>query len=443
MRNGFPRPKGTSYGAKSARILFIPLSFSDRPFLKVPQNSIRTMSDLELARKAMTAVEDGFKELSAGRFEVKVEMLPESEWWVFDSPDPIKGGWGINNFPEVVKLVEERKPNFPFNDYDAYMFLTSNSSGSSSAQANFGQALKNAKAGVANLALMAGDLVSHNTFIHEFGHALFSFEDLYLFNVATQSVDEFSTPDRWDLMAGNQLILLNWNRLLMGWLNDNEIRCVKDQTKSVHYVAPFSNDPAPKLVLINLDDGVTLAAEARNFGSETRLLVYLIDTNIPHGQGPIRTFNTLLAKGKTRSAYGWDISVLDNDAKGVLFEVTKTDINKYVAPEKPKQGSGVRQPDNPIKLTGGEITRKGATRAEIKWNPSNYESYRIYVTATDNFQKVYFESGFRDTSVSPLTVDLTGLTCEIDLRVVSMFFTGKQGQGQSLVEELILKRSQC
>ena len=445
MRNGFPRPKGAIYEAKSAKVLFIPMSFSDYPFLKTSQNALRPLSDLDLATKAMKAVEEGFKELSAGRFQVKVDMLPESAWWRFNSTNPIVGGWGVNNFPKIVKLVEEEKSQFLFNDYDAYMFLTSHSSGSSSAQANFSQSLKNSKSGVANLALMSGDLVSHNTFIHEFGHALFAFEDLYLFSTAGQPPlrEDLSTPDSWDLMAGNQLQLLNWNRFLMGWLQDSEVRCIKDQKSTTHFLIPFSNDPGAKLTLINLADGVTLAAEARDFGDEKRLLVYFIDTNIPHGQGPIKTFNTLLAKGKTRSIYGWDITVIDNDSKGVLFEVAKTDIDKYVAPEKPKQGPSIGQPDHPISLTGGDITRKGPTKAEIRWNPSNYQSYRIYVTATDNFQKVYFESNFKDSTANPLVVELSGLTCDVDLRVMSMFFTGKQGQGESRVEEITLKRTSC
>ncbi|MEY3318095.1 MAG: hypothetical protein RL540_467, partial [Actinomycetota bacterium] len=77
------------------------------------------------------------------------------------------------------------------------------------------------------------------------------------------------------------------------------------------------------------------------------------------------------------------------------------------------------------------------------WNPSNYQSYRIYVTATDNFQKVYFESNLKDSTANPLVVELTGLTCDVDLRVMSMFFTGKQGQGESRVEEITLKRTSC
>jgi hypothetical protein len=241
----------------------------------------------------------------------------------------------------------------------------------------------------------------------------------------------------------SKLALLNWNRFLMGWLKEGEVRCIVDQTSSVHYLTPFSNNQEPKLLLINLADGVTLAAEARDLGNEKKLLVYIIDTYVSHGKGPVMTSNRPLTKGETQSVYGWDITVIDNNSEGVLVEVTKTDFNKYVVPEKPKQTAGTQQPENPIQLTGGEITRKGTTKAEIKWNPSNYESFRIFVTAMDNSQKVYFETGFKDSNVNPLSVELTGLTCEIDLRVVSMFFTGKQGQGQSKIEEKIINRSQC
>jgi hypothetical protein len=449
MRNGFPRPTASSYKLKNARVLFIPLSFTDRPFLKTSQNSNQPMSDLDFAKRAMSDIEAGFKKLSAGRFQVEVDILPESEWWAFNVPSPIIGEWGVDNFPEVVKLIEEQKSNFTFFDYDAYVLVGSQSSRGGAAQANFGQALKNARNGKANLVLMTENaLSSTNTFIHELGHALFAFEDLYLFNPQETRVvaglSSASAPDGWDLMGKwSTLDLLNWNRLLAGWLKDSEVRCIVDQKSSVHYLTPFSNGPEPKLVLINLADGVTLAAEARDFGDEKKLLVYTIDTYVSHGQGPIKTLNELLVKGRTHSVYGWDIKVIDNNSEGILIEVSKTELNKYVVPEKPKQTAQPQPPGNAIRLTGGEIVRKGTTKAEIKWNPSNYESYRIFVTAIDNSQKVYFETGIRDTNINPLTVELTGLTCETDLRVVSMFFTGKQGQGQSKIEERIINRSQC
>lgn len=443
MRNGFPRPSGASYKAKSAKVLVIPLIFKNRTFSKTADIYLGSSSDLDLTKNSMRLVELGFKELSAGRFEVKTELLPESQWWNLNIADPIQGIWGSNNMDEIVRIIEKEKPQFELSGYDAYLFVASNT-GSNSAQAYFAAKVTNSKSGSANLALMAGSLNRSNTFIHELGHALFAFEDLYLFNASASSPkDETTTPDLWDIMAGDRLSLLNWNRLLMGWLNDSEVRCVTNQVKSTHYLSSFANNSEPKLVLINLTDGVTIAAEVRDKGNQKGLLIYTINTYVSHGEGPIQTYNSVLTSGMKKSLYGWDISILDNDADGVLFELTKTDVEKFVPPIKKVDNTGSKPTTTPIPLSGGDIIRKSSTRAEIRWNPSNYESYRIYVTATDNYQKVYFESGFVDSIANPLVVEISGLTCEVDLRVMSQFFTKKGGQGETRVEERTLKRSGC
>jgi len=290
---------------------------------------------------------------------------------------------------------------------------------------------------------MSGSLAQTNTFIHELGHALFAFEDLYLFNgTPPTSREALSTPDYWDLMAGNSLNLLNWNRLLMGWLNDSEVRCVTNQSSTTHYLTSFGNETEPKMTLINLTDGVSIAVEVRNSGSKKGLLVYVIDSYISHGEGPIKTYNILLTKGMKKSIYGWDISVLDNDENGVLFETVKTDVDNYVVPAK-NQSNSSSKPESPIPLTGGDLVRKNNSTAEIRWNPSKYESYRVFVTDTKDYQKVYFETGFVDSNINPLVVEIKGLVCGVDLRVMTFFFTKKGGQGDSRAEERILSRSQC
>ena len=60
-----------------------------------------------------------------------------------------------------------------------------------------------------------------------------------------------------------------------------------------------------------------------------------------------------------------------------------------------------------------------------------------------HYQKVYFESGKVDSTANPLVVKMTGLVCGVDLRVMSVFFTEKRGQGQSRVEERILSSFKC
>ena len=443
MTNGFPRPKGSAYKAKSAKILFIPLSFTDRPFSKLSSDSTRPLSDVDLAKSAMRSVELTYNELSAGRFQLKTEMLPESQWWNINIPDSIKGGWGINNMDEIGRIINEYKPQFEFNEYDTYFFITSNIGGTGvSAQAQFGSKVKNSRSGYANLALMTR-LTDQLTFSHELGHSLFAFEDLYLFNSSPSGVrQEKSTPDLWDLMAGNRPALLNWNRLLMGWLDEPEVRCLTSEPKSTHYLGPFDDNSEAKLMIINVSDGVTLAAEVRDIAATKGLLVYTINTYVSHGEGPIQTYDMLMTKGMKRNIYGWEISILENDPKGVLFEVTKTDVDKFVPPEKKNNNTGTR-PESPIPLAGGELIRTSSTTAEIRWQPSNYESYRVYVTATNDFQKVFFETGFVNSNANPLNVPIKGLVCGIDLRVITQFFTKQNGQGDSRVEEKTLSRSSC
>ena len=58
-------------------------------------------------------------------------------------------------------------------------------------------------------------------------------------------------------------------------------------------------------------------------------------------------------------------------------------------------------------------------------------------------QKVYFESDKIDSTANPLVVQITGLVCGVDLRVMSMFFTNKGGQGESRVEQKILRSLKC
>ncbi len=53
--------------------------------------------------------------------------------------------------------------------------------GLGSAQASFGLKVKNSKTGSINAILLAGGLVNTTLWVHELGHSLFSFEDLYLF----------------------------------------------------------------------------------------------------------------------------------------------------------------------------------------------------------------------------------------------------------------------
>ena len=453
FRNGFPRPLQSSSGNKSAKVLVIPMEFKDLPFTteKVQRGQIFS-SDFDLLNEVIPRVEESYKRLSNGRFNISIDILPKSQWWKFNSNHPFISTWGVNNFESIFNLIKSEKSDFTFGDYDAFVFLGGNSpfgGGLNNGEAMFAQKMKNSKSGYINVVLMAGGFSSPNLWVHELGHAIFAFEDLYLFkpNPDISTSRESNVPNRWDLMANatGSVSFLEWNRLLMGWLKDSEVRCISDQKASVHYLSDFENEVDPKLLTINLMEGVTLAAEARNSGGEKGLLLYTINTYVSHGEGPIIAQNLLLKKGEKKSIYGWEFSVLDTNNEGVLFSATKTDINKFVPPKiSPSSPSGPPPSTSKIKIISTDISPIESLKARATFKVTGQESYRIFVTAVDDFQKVYFESGYVNDSRSEITLNLTGLACDRKLRAVIEFFTEKDGKGEkATVQHAELSKISC
>ena len=447
-RNGFPRPKEATYPSGKAKVLVIPFTYTTWPFLsKLPAITNRTVTDLEAIQKVNKEVEQLAKSLSAGKFEMEISILPESEWLTLDPELGFDSTPMTDNFGPIKKMIQKNDGKIDFEKYDSYVFVsTLGAPIPPVAQATYSTEVKTSKGQANKLVLMTHGWSSSALYFHELGHSMFGLEDLYLFseNKAEWLPSELAPILAWDLMASSQIeVLSNWNRLLMGWLSDTEIRCLTDQSQSTHYLSDFTKKGQPQLLLINLAPGVSLAAESRIWGETQRLLLYVIDTNLSHGQGPLRSLNTLLKAGESKELFDWKFNVLETSKDGLLLEVSKGSGKAYVAPVIAQNNQGPRQPDSPIGLTGGEFTRSSATNAEIAWKPTNYQSYRVYVTATDDYQKVYFESDKVDSTANPLVVKITGLVCGVDLRVMSVFFTKKGGEGQSRVEERILRSFKC
>ncbi len=443
-KNGFPRPANSLSGKKSAKVLVIPLVFNNLAFKSVKtQTGQLFTSDLDMLNDVIPRVKDDFKRLSAGRFEVTIDVLPQSQWWVINSDNPFKYGAQVSNLPEIVKIIEKNKSDFKFDVYDTYIFLTGNGepgqAGLGSGEAAFGDEIRNTT-GNFNAVLMAGGYNGTSIWIHELGHSLYAFEDLYLFkpSASTNKNSDLDVPARWDLMAGSSIALLQWNKYLMGWIYDSEVRCLSDQKSSIHYLSASETSVDPKLLAINLTEGVTLAAEARTGTSDgAGLLLYTINTYIGHGNGPILAQKSLVAKGQTRAMLGWEFKVLETNTKGILFSATKTDIDKFVPPAptpKPNQNNPDPQ-KSVINVTRGDILPTGSLKGRATWTVTGHESYRLYVTDVVDFQKVYFETGFVNDSRNPLVIEISGLVCNKELRTMTEFFSKKNGEGERKVME--------
>ena len=445
--NGFPRSNFLVGANKSARVLVVPMAFKNIPFTDDRnQAGSGPTTDLEQLNKVIPEVVESMKSLSRNKFEISIEVLPKSQWWVFDTDSPFSTMWGVSNNPPLEKILDGEKKNFSFVGYDTVVFVTGNGvlgpSNTSSAQAGYIKA-KNSTTGYISIVFMIGGMDRPYVWVHEFGHSLFGLEDLYPFSdaAAGRRTDTNSGTAKWDLMSdATKPALLEWNRFLVGWLDDSEVRCIAEQTSTVHYL---TNDPSskdPKLLTVNLSPGVTLAAEVKPGSTSTvidgsRLLLYTINSYIESGSEPVVTLSTLYSKGESKSMLGWTFNVLDSDDNGLLVEAIKTDIDKFVVPAPKPRPTQSTPLTSKIKIEKGELLSTGSLRARATWNVTGHESYRVFVVAADDAQKVFFETGIRNDSQNPLVVEISGLPCNREVRVTTMFFSEKDGKGERLVRD--------
>jgi hypothetical protein len=177
---------------------------------------------------------------------------------------------------------------------------------------------------------------------------------------------------------------------------------------------------------------------------EKGLLLYIINTYQNAGEGPILSQKAVITKGQSKNMFGWQFSVIDSNEDGVLFEVVKTDIDKFVPPPPKPQQNNPGQPISSIRVTKGDIVPDGFLKAKATWNVTGHESYRLYITDPVDFQKVYFETGYVNDSRNPLVIEIKGLVCNKEFRTMTEFFTKKNGEGERLVvPSLQLRNLSC
>ena len=157
---------------------------------------------------------------------------------------------------------------------------------------------------------------------------MFGLEDLYVFlNDQRPSVPGGPNPaGSWDMMSNSSSEFFGWSKFLSGWFENNQVRCLTNQGSTIHYIESLESlGKEPKLVLINLQAGVTLAIEVRQqlFFMPRGILVYKVDSRINHGDGPITAQTELITEGKSLDIDGWRISAVVQGVDGMLVKVEK------------------------------------------------------------------------------------------------------------------------
>ena len=437
-QNGFPRPNEALYPSGKAKILVIPFKYETWPFLTSARSgSNRTLSDLDALKNISAEAEKLVTQLSAGRFGIEIEILPENEWWTMSSKQSLVEGFSPANFELLSKTILENDGKIDFQKYDSYVFVSSISAPIPSvAQATITGNIKTSR-GYADKLVLVTSWASSTLFYHELGHSLFGLEHLYLYSEVWGSggknLDwlpaDLKPITSFDLMGSSDLkAFANWNRFLMNWISDSEVRCITDQQKSTHYLADFTVPNQPKLLLINLAPGVTLAAETREGKDSQNLFTYLIDTNLDNGDGPVRSYNKLVQIGESIEFYDWKMQVIESSKDGLLLEVSKGNGSKYVAPVLQRTSQGGDGTDRPRPRLG-EILPTTYLNARARWEVSNYKSYRIFITPFDDPKKILFDTGIVNDSRDPLIVEVSGLICGKELMTTTQFWTERDGKG--------------
>ena len=342
VRNGFPRDQSNAFGKTNVNILMLPLVYSDVNW---------TNQQVSEWKKTTEKSALFYNKMSYGRITMNFTFLDQKEWPVFKTKSP----WAeilsptslINDTDfqaisnrkqaalEQVLLASSNK--IDFDTYDTIVVISD-----AGAEAWGGTALKTSH-GVAHnfVNLMGNALINGEDLLsHELGHSVFGLEDLYLqersnfrpsifFNQGDLSA---GAPGNWDLMAsgyGYQATFMGWNRLLMGFLRDSEIRCIYNQNSTIHFLNNITNSEGSKLGLINIQPGVTVAFESRSISkTNSGVLLYLIDSTIGGGAVPVSAATKLLLSGESANFAGYHFEVLETDGDGSLIQVDALGLPK-------------------------------------------------------------------------------------------------------------------
>lgn len=182
------------------------------------------------------------------------------------------------------------------------------------------------------LAVNTADYNNAFIFAHELGHLL-GIQDYY-WHQWTQNdpyEDQFKFMGAFDNMnfaTGPAKEWTGWTRWLLGYLDDSQVRCIAGESESTHQIVSIANSQArTKLAVIPVSSRLAIVIESRRSeGYDFELtkasegsLVYVVDTAIVNGQGPLR-----LARSEGQSMeFLMDAPLLEGETLELLgFEIT-------------------------------------------------------------------------------------------------------------------------
>jgi M6 family metalloprotease-like protein len=273
-----------------------------------------------------------FEAVSYGR--LRIELIPHLEWLRMSEP-ALRYSWSIRDYDDHKAWIEEAAaladPDFDFTGIDEIVVLATPQAeaieyGPTWTGGNF----QNGSIVLDGTRIMNGATSGHDLLYwgflwlpHEMGHSL-SFVDLYDYDGGPGFTGEFSLMN--DIAAAAPEYLA-WERWHASWLDDHQVLCVTgDHTATL---SPIEVAGGVKAAVVKTGPSRVVVVESRRAAgwdvalTDEGAIVYVVDTSIPSGYGPIEVLNgrEALSVGESVTVDGVTVTVLDASDDGDTVEI--------------------------------------------------------------------------------------------------------------------------
>ena len=307
------------------RLLVIPFSVSD---------SVFDDTDLAIVEEMLASVNEFFTDQSYGKATIIGSVAPRDSWVTLPGTADSTGMSDMTFAHDKTSIfrdvVTEAAATLDLTAYDAVAVYSHKDDRFFFGQGNM---RVDTPTGEVVGVLMGGkNVILWSVLAHELGHTWLSSEDLYYFPDQSQIM-----LGGWGLMTESVDLTLElnpWLRWINSWIDDSQVRCITSPGETVHALETISvASNASKMVVVALSEHSVLVIDSRRelgFGEGNwdangdAAIVYVVDTSIPHGQGPIRWRGEMRSIGESVTTDGVTVTLLDSDDTNDLVSVVVT-----------------------------------------------------------------------------------------------------------------------
>jgi len=331
---GFPKVEGLapSIGKLNMTVLFV--DFDDAPATQSTDSVFSIINPV---------APNFYKEISYGRLELNLN--PHLEWLRLSKPSAYYGE-AIREFIPHREFIQEAidlvRGSVDLSQTDVVLIMANPEAESIPLGPVFKSLdpeyqLKTAKKSI-SVGITSGYDLNYwggLWLAHETGHT-FGLPDLYDFEGENQ-LKSVGTFGIMGTQVGNAPGFFAFERWVLGWIDDNQIICHKSGETLVELEA-IENVGGTKAVMTPIDSTTALVVESRRkIGVDVKTregaLVYLVNTALPGGSGPIQVRpgfkseykylqDAPLKKGETYTYKNITVEVIDSNKKSDKVKVT-------------------------------------------------------------------------------------------------------------------------